>query len=48
MSVRGWPVMTISRGDVVWHDGDVVGKPGRGQFLACDLPNPPADLLRSA
>jgi dihydropyrimidinase len=31
--VRGWPVMTLSRGDVVWNDGKVRGQPGRGQFL---------------
>jgi dihydropyrimidinase len=33
MRVRGWPVMTLSRGDVVWDDGKVRARPGRGQFL---------------
>jgi dihydropyrimidinase len=33
MRVRGWPVMTLSRGDVVWDDGKMRGRPGRGQFL---------------
>jgi dihydropyrimidinase len=47
MTVRGWPTMTVSRGEVVWRDGEVVGKPGRGQFLACDLPNPVAASFRS-
>ena len=33
MTVTGWPVMTLSRGEVVWDDGEVLGRPGRGQFL---------------
>ena len=36
--VTGWPVTTLSRGAVVWDDGAVLGEPGRGQFLRCDLP----------
>jgi dihydropyrimidinase len=34
MRIKGMPVMTISRGIVVVENGDVVGKPGYGQFLA--------------
>lgn len=33
MGVRGWPVTTISRGDVVWTDDEVRGEPGRGHFV---------------
>ncbi len=33
MRVKGVPVMTISRGVVVAEDGNVIGKPGHGQFL---------------
>lgn len=33
MQVRGWPVMTISRGEIIWADGQVRGEPGRGVFL---------------
>jgi dihydropyrimidinase len=33
MRVRGWPVMTLSRGEVVWDDGEVLGAAGRGKFL---------------
>ncbi len=33
MKVRGWPVTTISRGEVVWADGEVRGRQGRGRFL---------------
>ncbi|HMR33479.1 MAG TPA: dihydropyrimidinase [Geminicoccaceae bacterium] len=32
--VTGWPIMTLSRGEVVCDDGVVVGKPGHGRFLA--------------
>jgi dihydropyrimidinase len=31
--VRGWPVVTISRGEVIWAGGDVRGCAGRGRFL---------------
>jgi dihydropyrimidinase len=33
LEIRGWPVMTIARGEVVWDDGRVLGRPGRGRFL---------------
>lgn len=29
----GWPVLTMSRGEVVMRDGSVLGRPGRGQFI---------------
>ncbi|MDR2922515.1 MAG: dihydropyrimidinase [Treponema sp.] len=32
-SVQGWPVRTISRGEVIAEDGEFCGKPGRGKFL---------------
>ena len=38
MRVRGWPVTTIARGEVVWSDGKFDATRGRGQFLACDHP----------
>jgi dihydropyrimidinase len=31
---RGWPVITISRGEVIMRDGQVLGKPGRGRLLS--------------
>ena len=31
--VHGWPRFTISRGDVVLEDGEVIAEPGRGQLL---------------
>ena len=34
MRVRGWPVTTISRGEVVWRDGTVNGASGPRPFVA--------------
>jgi dihydropyrimidinase len=31
--LKGWPVMTFSRGDLIMHDGKIVGKSGRGRYL---------------
>jgi len=31
--IRGFPILTVSRGEVVAEDGVVVGKPGRGRFV---------------
>jgi dihydropyrimidinase len=31
--LKGWPRMTISRGQVVMRDGEVLGKPGAGRFI---------------
>ncbi len=36
--VTGWPVTTLSRGEIVWGDGEIKGKAGRGKFLPCELP----------
>jgi dihydropyrimidinase len=33
-TMKGWPVMTILRGEVIMEDGQVVGKPGYGRYLA--------------
>ena len=35
--VTGWPITTISRGEVIWHDGEFTAPAGRGQFLRCAL-----------
>ena len=32
-TLRGWPVLTVSRGAVVVRDGEVVGPEGHGRFL---------------
>jgi dihydropyrimidinase len=33
ITVHGWPVCTISRGEVIVKDGEFCGKKGRGKFL---------------
>ncbi|WP_348629322.1 amidohydrolase family protein [Mesorhizobium sp. M9A.F.Ca.ET.002.03.1.2] len=33
MRIRGWPVTTIARGEVIVDDGRVLGVAGRGRFL---------------
>jgi dihydropyrimidinase len=38
--VKGWPALTLSRGEVVWQDGEYRGRPGRGEFLRCARPSP--------
>ncbi len=40
LEVQGWPDVTVSRGDVIWRDGEFVGEAGRGEFLLCERPNP--------
>ncbi|RDK02986.1 dihydropyrimidinase [Paraburkholderia lacunae] len=36
--VRAWPAITLSRGTVVWADGEFYGRAGHGQFLRCERP----------
>ena len=38
MQVRGWPVMVMSRGEVVVEEGKLQVEPGRGEFLRCGPP----------
>lgn len=33
MTFRGWPVMTISRGELIARDGNLTSTPGRGRYL---------------
>ena len=33
MHIRGWPVMTLSRGEVIMEEGVFSGREGRGRFL---------------
>jgi dihydropyrimidinase len=41
MEVTGWPVATFSRGELIAKDGQVLGKPGRGQLLKRQPPPHP-------
>ncbi len=45
MSFQGWPVMTISKGKVVVERGQVLGKPGDGEFVRRSIS---PELLNSA
>lgn len=37
--LKGWPVVTILRGEVVCENFKFVGRPGGGRYLRCDRPN---------
>lgn len=39
LKLAAWPQITLSRGEVVWNGSRPQGRPGRGQFLACALPD---------
>jgi len=39
--VRGWPITTISRGEIVYDKGAVKSQAGRGLFLPCKRPFTP-------
>jgi len=34
MKIRGWPVLTMVRGQIVMEDGQVIGKSGYGEYIA--------------
>jgi dihydropyrimidinase len=36
--LRGWPVTTVARGEIVWHEGQARSVAGRGNFLSCARP----------
>lgn len=38
--VTGWPVLTLRRGEIVYRDGEVVGKPGSGEIVPRGVPIP--------
>ncbi len=44
--IKGWPAVTLSRGEVVWADGEFRGRPGHGRFLACATPEAARPLAR--
>ena len=37
MTFRGWPVTTISRGEIIAHEGRMISTPGRGRYLAREI-----------
>jgi dihydropyrimidinase len=38
--LTAWPALTLSRGEIVWSDGEMVATPGRGRFLRRGRPGP--------
>jgi dihydropyrimidinase len=40
MTIKGWPEIVLSRGEVVVEHGTLQAKKGRGAFLSCELPTP--------
>ena len=46
IQVTGWPRTVLSRGKVVVENGEILGKPGDGQFLPCDPPEKATPLGR--
>ena len=40
MDVKGWPTTTISRGEIIVQDGELLVQKGRGAFLRCERPKP--------
>ena len=34
LKVKGIPILTIVRGEVIMKNGEVIGKPGYGKFVA--------------
>jgi dihydropyrimidinase len=38
IEVAGWPAYTISRGDIVYERGTIVGRPGHGEFVRGEPP----------
>ena len=40
MDVKGWPATTISRGEIIVQDGELLVQKGRGAFLRCERPKP--------
>ncbi len=47
MHITGWPRIVLCRGEAVFEDGEVKGREGYGQFLACDPPEKAIPLGRS-
>jgi dihydropyrimidinase len=36
--LKAWPRLTLSRGSVVWRDGQYLGRAGHGRYLRCERP----------
>ena len=51
-TLKGWPTLTMRRGDVLFRDGEVDAEPGTGEYLAALMPDlravPSAPLVVAA
>ena len=47
IEVDAWPAITLSRGRVVWQNGEFLGTPGNGRFLRCEKPEPARPKVHS-
>ena len=47
MHITGWPRIVLCRGEAVFENGEIKGREGYGQFLACDPPEKAIPLGRS-
>src|ERR1700704_1423627 len=45
-TIKGWPITTLVRGEVVAEAGEFVGGAGKGRFLKCDISPATAPLGR--
>jgi dihydropyrimidinase len=45
-TIKGWPIITLVRGEVVAEGGEFVGAAGKGRFLKCDISPATAPLGR--
>ncbi len=45
VGLRGWPTLTMRRGDVIYRDGKVLAEPGSGQVV--EKPEPEKDKERN-
>jgi dihydropyrimidinase len=45
-TIKGWPVTTLLRGEIVAQEGEFVGAAGNGCFLKCDISPATAPLGR--
>lgn len=39
MTLRAWPGLTLSQGEVVWNGQQLLSRPGQGRFLPCGMPS---------
>lgn len=46
--VKGWPILTMSRGKVIVNRGELMSQPGQGKFQRCARPEPAKPMMERA